>query len=90
MSYEVAIIAPLLKAFHIRKAALFGSVARGETNPSDIDILIEPPPGMGIFMFLELKETLKNALGKEVDPVTFEGVHPHIKQRVLKEAVSIL
>ena len=50
---------PALRARGIRRAAVFGSVARGEERPdSDIDILVEIDPNvpLSIFEYVGLKE----------------------------------
>ena len=56
---QIAKIAiPILKRNGIKKAGIFGSYARGEARKkSDIDILVQPPKGMG-FQFASLEITL--------------------------------
>jgi len=77
-------IVPLLKKYGVTKAAVFGSYARGTyTRESDIDILIEPPKGMGL-AFIRLKRDLEQSLGKKVDLVSFRGISPYLKDSILK------
>ncbi|MBI2147732.1 nucleotidyltransferase family protein [Candidatus Woesearchaeota archaeon] len=83
-------IIKILKNRGIKKAGLFGSYARGEQKKnSDIDILIQPTRGMGI-EFFGLNIELEEKLGKKVDLVSYNGLSPYIKERILEEEVRIL
>jgi hypothetical protein len=80
----------ILKKYHVKKAGIFGSYVRGEqTTKSDIDIIIDPPKGIGL-KFVSIAFDLEEALHKKVDLLTYKGIHPLIKERVLKEEVRIL
>ena len=84
------IIVKILKKKGIRKAGIFGSFARGEQNKkSDIDILIDPPKGMGL-EYVSLGLELKEKLGRRVDLLTYNSIHPYLKERILSEEVRIL
>lgn len=79
----------ILKKHNIVRAGIFGSYARGEQKKnSDIDILIEPPRGMGLG-FIELKLELEKELGKKVDLLTYKSINPHIKEYILKDEEKI-
>ncbi|MBS3138617.1 MAG: hypothetical protein A2730_03990 [Candidatus Staskawiczbacteria bacterium RIFCSPHIGHO2_01_FULL_39_25] len=83
-------IVPVLKKNKVKKAGIFGSYATGKQNKkSDIDIIIELPRGMG-FGFVGLERQLAEALGKKVDLVTYKGLSPYLKKRILGEEVRIL
>lgn len=74
-------------AHHVR---IFGSVARGEAGPqSDIDLLVnkaaETTPWFPAGLILELEELL----GRDVDIVTESGLSPHLRERILQEAVPL-
>ena len=57
----------VLRKHDVAKAGIFGSYARGEQKKnSDIDILIQPPKGIG-FEFVGIKLELEAKLGKKVD-----------------------
>lgn len=80
----------ILKKNKIKKAGIFGSYAKGEQKKnSDIDILVEPPKGIG-FGFAGIEIELEKKLGKKVDLVTYKYISPYIKKRVLNEEVRIL
>ncbi len=81
---------PILKRNKVKKAGIFGSYAKGVPKTrSDIDIIIEPPRGIG-FGFAGIKNELEKNLGKKVDLVTYNSLSPHLKERILKEEVRIL
>jgi predicted nucleotidyltransferase len=65
-------ITPILRAYGIKKASVFGSVARGDDRPdSDVDLLVELGHGpMGMIEYIGLIYKLEDILGKKVDLVT--------------------
>ena len=80
----------ILKKNKVKRAGIFGSFARGEHKKnSDIDILIEPPKGIG-FEFMGIQFELEDKLGKKVDLITYKGISPYLKDKILKEEVRIL
>jgi uncharacterized protein len=67
----------LEKIFSVQKLALFGSYARNEqTENSDIDILVEVPPSIGL-EFVTLAERLENILDHTVDLVSRRAIKPN-------------
>jgi len=83
-------IIEVLKKNKVRRAGIFGSYARGEQKKnSDIDILIEPPRGIG-FGFFGIAMEIEEKTGKKVDLVTYKYINPHIKNQILREEVKIL
>ena len=79
-----------LKKNNIKKAGIFGSYARGEQKKnSDIDILIEPPKGMG-FAFFGINAELEKKLGKKVHLVTYKYISPYIKENILNDEIKII
>mgnify|MGYP001558248556 CR=1 FL=1 len=83
-------IAKTLKKYGVKKAGIFGSYARGEAKKgSDIDILIEPPKGMGL-EFVGVSLELEKTLGKKVDLVTYKYLSPYLKKRILESEVRII
>lgn len=85
---EVLRLAEKHGAYNVR---VFGSVARGEARPdSDVDLLVEWDfsrisswGGVGLDM------DLTALLGHEVHVLTEEDLHWYIRERVLKEVVSL-
>lgn len=88
---QIAKIAvPVLKKKGVKKAGIFGSYARGEAKQkSDIDILVQPPKGMG-FGFAGLEIELSKKLHKKVDLVSYNGLSPYLKDKILEQEVRIL
>ncbi|MBI4142541.1 nucleotidyltransferase family protein [Candidatus Uhrbacteria bacterium] len=84
-------VTPKLRAAGVKRAAVFGSFARGEAgSESDVDLLIEPPRGMTLFDFVRLKNELEDILRTEVDLVSYRGLSPHLRDRILESTVTIL
>ncbi len=80
----------ILKNRGVKKAGIFGSFARGEQKKkSDIDILIEPPEGMGL-EFFGLNLELEDELGLKVDLLTYKSINPHVKKYILADEVRII
>ncbi len=74
----------------VKKAGIFGSYATGKFKKnSDIDILIEPPRGMG-FKFVGLEIELSKILKKKVDLVSYNGISPYLKDKILSQEVRII
>ncbi len=73
-----------------KNVRLFGSVARGDADvKSDLDVLVDLEPGRSLLDLGGLLMDLQNLLGREVDLVTEKGLRPRIRERVLREAVTI-
>ena len=82
---------PILKAHKIKKAAVFGSFARGDfDDKSDVDILIEPPEGFSLFDLAGLHLNLEDTLGRKVDVMIYDSINPLIKDKVMKEKKDII
>ncbi|MBW2975955.1 nucleotidyltransferase family protein [Candidatus Woesearchaeota archaeon] len=83
-------IIAILKKNDVAKAGIFGSYARGDaTKNSDIDILIQPPKGIGLG-FVGIKLELEEKLGRKVDLVTYNSIHPYLKKYILDGEIRIL
>jgi len=76
--------------FSVKSLSLFGSVARGEAGPgSDLDVLVTYTVSPGLFGFLDLKDYLEQLLSCPVDLVTEKALKKQLKDRILKEAISV-
>lgn len=74
--------------YGVKSLALFGSVARDEARPdSDVDVLVEFEKPVGFFKFYDLQQYLESILGRRVDLVTRDGLHPRLKDRILGEVI---
>ena len=84
-------VVPILKRHGVVRAGIFGSCARNDmTADSDIDVLVEIPPDIGLLDFIRIKLEIEEALGKEVDLVEYDAIKPPLKDRILREQVQIL
>lgn len=84
-------VVPILKRYGVSKAALFGSVVRGQMQPgSDIDILVQIDSDIGLLEFVGLKLELEEALNKNVDLVEYDTIKPILRESILKEQEVIL
>lgn len=79
-------IIPILKRQGITKAALFGSVVRDEAKKtSDIDILIRYKGQKSLMDLVRLQFELGKKIGKKVDLLTYNSIHPLLKNIILNE-----
>ena len=84
-------VLPILKQADVKRAALFGSYVKGDdTKKSDIDILVDLPRGKTLFDLVDLKMNLEEKLKKKVDVLTYEAIHPLLKNSILNNQYLIL
>ncbi len=84
-------VLPVLKEAGVTKSSLFGSYVRGDYHKdSDIDILVELPKGNSLLDLVRLEKKLENVLGKKVDLLTYNSVHPLLKDHIGKNQLQIL
>ena len=84
-------ILDILKKHKVKKASLFGSIVRGEMkNDSDIDILVEFQGKKSLLNLAGLKVELEEKLRCKVDVLTYNSLHPLLKEQILAEQVEIL
>jgi predicted nucleotidyltransferase len=69
---------------HVR---VFGSIARGDDRPdSDIDLLVDVPPGVGLFRLGRCQAELECLLGARVDLIPAADLKPNVASAALAEA----
>ncbi|HEV7669003.1 MAG TPA: nucleotidyltransferase family protein [Thermoanaerobaculia bacterium] len=80
--------AALRLRYPIQRMALFGSWARGDAREdSDVDILVEVDPSIGL-RFVELGDELEKALGRRVDLVSRRAIKEEMWERIESELVD--
>lgn len=84
-------IAALASQYGAKHLRVFGSVARGEEqDDSDVDFLVELPPGYDMFaQRIPLTRDLSELLGRRVDLVPEHELNRHIRDQVVREAVEL-
>lgn len=77
---------PILRKSGVVRSAVFGSFARGEARrDSDIDLLVELKRGKSLLDLIHLKHELEKAFGRKTDVVTYNALHPLLKEDILNE-----
>lgn len=72
------------------RLSVFGSVARREAGPeSDIDLIVEAPPGTSTFDFVRFQRLIEEVVGRDVDLVDFGGLSPALDGDILRDAVPL-
>ena len=69
---------------------VFGSVARGQDEPSsDIDLLADFPAGTSLLTVIGLEQELRELLGVSVDLGPADALREDMRERVLAEARAL-
>lgn len=79
-----------LRARGVRRAAVFGSVARGNNGPgSDVDIMVEIDPAarLTVYDYADLKEYIAGLFSEPVDVVNRSGLKPYVRPAATADAV---
>ena len=79
-----------LRARGVRRAAVFGSVARGEAGPnSDIDIMVEidPDAHLTVFDYAGLKDYIAGLFDGPVDVVNRDSLKPYVRPAATDDAI---
>jgi predicted nucleotidyltransferase len=80
----------LAKQYRTSNVRVFGSVVRASAREnSDVDLLVTPGPGCSLLDLGGLLEDLQDLLGCRVDLVPDDGLKPHLRERVLREALVL-
>jgi hypothetical protein len=74
----------------VKNIRIFGSVARHEAHErSDIDFLVEFPPGASLLTHAAFQRELSALLGRDVDVASVKGLKDQIRSTVMQEAVPL-
>lgn len=85
-----AAIRRIVEAHNAHSPRVFGSVAAGrDREDSDLDILVEPVPGMTLLDLGAIRHELKQLLGVPIDVLTPASLPASFRDRVLSEAAPI-
>ena len=77
-------------AHDVRNLRVFGSVARGEDSAdSDVDLLADLPPGMGLLGLGRVQAELEAILGAKVDLIPASDLKPAVRARVEPDLVPL-
>jgi len=79
-----------LRVRGVRRAAVFGSVARGDSGPdSDIDIMVEidPEARLTVFDYADLKDYIASLFDGPVDVVNRDGLKPFVRPTATADAI---
>lgn len=80
----------LAARFGIKNIRIFGSVARHEAREgSDIDFLVEFPPGTSLLTHAAFQRELMELLGCDVDVASIRGLKEEFRNTVIQEAVPL-
>lgn len=79
----------IIHRFPIHRLSLFGSCAREDATPdSDIDILVEVDPSIGLG-FVDLANYLESILGRPVDLVSRRAIRPELWSSIEPELIDV-
>jgi uncharacterized protein len=83
-------ITPILDRYGVKRAAVFGSVARGEARPnSDVDILVEFGKTPSLVQLIKMENELKKTLDKKVDVVVSGSEKSLIKPFIYRDLIGL-
>lgn len=79
----------LLSRYPIQRIGLFGSRVRDDFSPnSDVDILVDVDPGIGL-RFVALADEIEQLLGLKVDLVSRRAIKPSRLESIQSELVDV-
>ena len=84
------VVAEVGKKYGIKSAYLFGSYAKNEaTESSDVDIIIEKGNLRTYDDYCDMKFTIEDELGTDVDLLTTEGVKPRFYELIKNDRILL-
>jgi predicted nucleotidyltransferase len=80
----------LYEKYHVTRIGIFGSFSQGgQTEKSDLDLVVEFERPIGMMAFVHLKKQIAERIGIQVDLVTPDGLHPLIRNAVMREVIYV-
>lgn len=74
----------------VREISVFGSVSRGETNPSsDIDLLVALEPGRTLLDLSAFQVEAEQLLGMSTDVATLDMLKAHVRAEAIRDALPL-
>ena len=91
---ELRALTPKLQVIAERYGAsnitVYGSVARDEaTESSDVDLLVDLPPGTSLFEHAEFKQDLESLLQHNVELIRRRNLKPRVRDLVEANAMPL-
>jgi len=80
----------VLRRHGVTNPEIFGSAARGDDHEgSDVDILVDFPPGTSIIDIIGIQHELEDLLGVHVDLVPRNGLKERVRVRAAKDLIAL-
>ena len=77
------------RTYKVRRIGVFGSIVRGDaTSASDIDILVEVDPSIGL-NFVTLADEIEHLLGQHVDVISHRAINPRHWREIEQDVVYV-
>jgi predicted nucleotidyltransferase len=73
---------PELREMGVKDLYVFGSVARGEPDPHDVDVLVDFEVTPSLFGMVGLQQTMEAWVGLHVDLVTRRACSPRLFRNI--------
>jgi uncharacterized protein len=81
---------PEIAAHRVRALYLFGSTRRDDAGPdSDVDLFIDYAEGFSLLDLVALRDDIGQLLGVRADVTTRGGLHPLLRDGILREAERV-
>ncbi|MEX0609400.1 MAG: nucleotidyltransferase family protein [Balneolaceae bacterium] len=83
-------IRPILKKYGIKKAGIFGSMSRNESEVHDLDLLVNIDGKISLLEFIGIQQELEDEVGMKVDLVEYKAIKPALKKEILEDEEPVL
>jgi len=78
-------IKPILKKYGIKKAGIFGSSAREESEVNDLDLLVKIDKKISLLDFIGIQQELEDELDMKVDLVEYSAIKTALRDDMRDE-----